>query len=407
MHTHLVATAAWRWKNQKAPVDGLLKRVATEDLVLVSTGGADWLLGSGKATKVDGGYRVTGRKIFCSGAPAGGLMMTTAVIDDPADGPTVLQIAVPTNAQGVKIENDWKALGMRGTGSHDISFDDVFVPDAAVALRRPSGKWHPLIHVVAMVALPVFNAVYVGVAEAARGLAIEAARRRSDDRVVQAHAGEMENELTSAQLALGRMIDIAMTQKPGVETTVEIMCCRAILGRGARATVDKAMDLAGGGSFLRKNAARALVPGCPGRPLPPAAGEAAECARGTFQLRIAARRLSHATYRSSLVIAGIATVSTTWLRAQDPPTPTFRAGTTLIEFTLVARDSQGNPIADLTKDDIVVTENGQPREVEFFRFDGAPPQPSPNVHSRRVISRTDSRPHRTPRAISQRCSWTR
>ena len=81
----------------------------------------------------------------------------------------------------------------------------------------------------------------------------------------------------------------------------------------------------------------------------------------------------------ALVIAGIATVSTTWLRAQDPPTPTFRAGTTLIEFTLVARDSQGNPIADLTKDDIVVTENGQPREVEFFRFDGAPPQPSPNV----------------------------
>jgi len=253
MHTHLVAAAAWRWKNQKAPVDGLLKRIVAENLVLVSTGGADWLLGSCTATKVEGGYRASGRKIFCSGAPAGGLMMTTAVLDDPADGATVLQIAVPTNAAGVKIENDWKALGMRGTGSHDITFEDVFVPDAAVALRRPSGKWHPLLHTVAMVALPVFNAVYVGVAEAARNLAIEASKRRRDDRVVQAHAGEMENELTSAQLALARMIDIAMTRQPGVETTVETMCCRAILGRGARATVDKAMDLAGGGSFLRKN----------------------------------------------------------------------------------------------------------------------------------------------------------
>jgi acyl-CoA dehydrogenase len=68
----------------------------------------------------------------------------------------------------------------------------------------------------------------------------------------------MENELTSAQLALARMIDIAMTQKPGAETTVEIMCCRAILGRGTRATVDKAMDLVGGGSFLRKNALERL-----------------------------------------------------------------------------------------------------------------------------------------------------
>ena len=253
MHTHLVATAAWRWKNQKAPVEGLLKRVAAEDLVLVSTGGADWLLGSGRAAKVDGGYRVTGRKIFCSGAPAGGLMMTTAIADDPAEGPAVLQIAVPTNAAGVTIQNDWKALGMRGTGSHDISFEDVFVPDAAVALRRPSGKWHPLLHTVAMVALPVFNSVYVGVAEAARDAAIDAVRKRRDDRLVQAHAGEMENELTSAQLALGRMIDIAMTMMPGVETTVETMCCRAVLGRGARAAVDKAMDLAGGGSFLRKN----------------------------------------------------------------------------------------------------------------------------------------------------------
>ena len=258
MHTHLVATAAWRWKNEQAPVEGLLKRVAAENLVLVSTGGADWLLGSGKATKVDGGYRVTGRKIFCSGAPAGGLMMTTAVVEDPGDGPSVLQIAVPTNAAGVRIENDWRALGMRGTGSHDISFQDVFVPDAAVALRRPSGQWHPVIHVVAMVALPIFNAVYVGVAEAARDLAIDAARRRRDDRVVQAHAGEVENELTSAQLALARMVDIAMTRKPGVETTVEIMCCRAILGRGARAAVDKAMDLAGGGSFLRRNALERL-----------------------------------------------------------------------------------------------------------------------------------------------------
>src|SRR5262249_34633322 len=78
MPTHLVAATAWRWRTQKAPVDGLLKRVAAEQLVLVSTGGADFLLGSGKATKVDGGFHVTGRKIFCSGAPAGALMLTTA-----------------------------------------------------------------------------------------------------------------------------------------------------------------------------------------------------------------------------------------------------------------------------------------------------------------------------------------
>ncbi len=251
MHTHLVATAAWRWRNQKAPVDGLLKRVAAEDLVLVSTGGADWIDGSGKAVKVEGGYRVTARKIFCSGGPAGALMLTTAIVEDPAEGPTVLQIAVPMSAQGVKIQDNWKTIGMRGTGSHDIVLEDVFVPDSAVALRRPSGKWHPLIHTVAMCALPIFNAVYVGVAEAARDLALETAKRKRDDRLVQALAGEMENELTMTQLALARLIHLATTAKPGPETSVEAMCCRALLGRGARATVDKAMELAGGGSFFR------------------------------------------------------------------------------------------------------------------------------------------------------------
>lgn len=49
MHTHLVATAAWRWKHQKlAAVEPLLKRVATERIQLVSSGGSDWIAGSGR-----------------------------------------------------------------------------------------------------------------------------------------------------------------------------------------------------------------------------------------------------------------------------------------------------------------------------------------------------------------------
>jgi alkylation response protein AidB-like acyl-CoA dehydrogenase len=53
MHTHQVATAAWRWRHQKAPVDGLLKRVAAENIVILSSGGSDWLQGSGTATRAE------------------------------------------------------------------------------------------------------------------------------------------------------------------------------------------------------------------------------------------------------------------------------------------------------------------------------------------------------------------
>ena len=253
MHTHLVGMLSWRWRNQKAPVDGVLKQVANEDVILVSTGGADWLQGSCKAVKVEGGYRVTGRKIFCSGAPAGSLLMTTAVFDDPADGPTVLQIGIPMASAGVKVQDNWRTLGMRATGSHDITLDEVFVPDAAVSLKRKSGKWHPIIDIITLVNVPIFNAVYVGVAEAARETAIEMAERNAAITIRKPWPAKWTTSSRRLQLALARMVELAMTAQPSAANSAENVAVRALLGRATRACVDKAMELPGGNSLLRAN----------------------------------------------------------------------------------------------------------------------------------------------------------
>lgn len=86
MHTHQVAIPAWRWTHQKAtPVEPLLRRIAKERILLVSSGGSDWIAGSGKAEKVDGGYRITARKIFTSAAPLGNLLMTGAVCEETGE----------------------------------------------------------------------------------------------------------------------------------------------------------------------------------------------------------------------------------------------------------------------------------------------------------------------------------
>src|SRR3954452_22783605 len=45
MHTHLVATLAWLWRTGNKGPEGMLRRVAAEKLVLVSSGGSDWLPG--------------------------------------------------------------------------------------------------------------------------------------------------------------------------------------------------------------------------------------------------------------------------------------------------------------------------------------------------------------------------
>ena len=56
---------------------------------------------------------VTARKVFASGVPAGDLLMTSAVYQDPDKGATVLHFALPLNARGISIEPTWQAMGMR------------------------------------------------------------------------------------------------------------------------------------------------------------------------------------------------------------------------------------------------------------------------------------------------------
>ena len=251
MHSHLVAVAAWRWRHQAAPTEGLLKRVAAEDLVLVSSGGSDWLDSGGVATKVDGGFTITARKPFSSGSPAGDLLSTSAVWADPDGGPTVLHFAVSLKAPGVSLMDTWHTLGMRGTGSHDIVLTDVFVPDAAVSGRRPQGPWHPLFHIISMIAFALIYSAYVGVAEGARATALTLARRKAEDETLPLLVGEMENAFATAEMSLERMILLAETGTPGAEATNRAMIGRTLTGRAAIATVERAMEVAGGAAFYR------------------------------------------------------------------------------------------------------------------------------------------------------------
>ena len=141
MHTHPVATAVWRWRHERAPVDGFLRRLAADELIVATSGGSDFLSPSGTAVKVDGGYRITGRKRFGSGSPAAHVLTTMAVYDDPAAGPTVLHVTLPLDAPGVTMTDNWQVLGMRGTGSNDIVLRTCScrTPRSARAGRRAAG----------------------------------------------------------------------------------------------------------------------------------------------------------------------------------------------------------------------------------------------------------------------------
>jgi acyl-CoA dehydrogenase len=249
MHTHGTAIQAWRLRHQKAPVEALLKRIAGERIQLLSSGGSDWLAGSGTANKVEGGYRINGQKTFASGAPTADLFSTMAVEQTP-DGPTVLHIGLPVKSEGVTILDTWNTLGMRGTGSQTVKLDNVFVPDAAVSIRRPAGKWHPFMQLISILAIPLIYAVYTGIAEAARDIAVEVAKKRKDPWIAEP-VGELETEWLATRTMHDSWVAFAEAAQSGPEATSTTYAYRALVARSAIKTVELAMVVAGGGSYFK------------------------------------------------------------------------------------------------------------------------------------------------------------
>jgi len=252
MHQHLVAAAVYNHRHSR-PGQKLLEKVAADEAILVSTGANDWMASNGTVERVDGGFLVSARKPFASGSPMGDLLVTSAPYQDPVEGWQVLHFPVPMAADGVSLGGDWQALGMRATGSHTVVLDQVFVPEAAVALRRPHGTYHPAWNVILTVAMPLIMSAYLGVAEAAAETALTMAKKRVDEPTTPYLLGELTNLLTTAQLARDDMVRIA--DDLGFEATTEtanaVLVRKAIASRAALATGEKALEATGGAGFYR------------------------------------------------------------------------------------------------------------------------------------------------------------
>lgn len=80
-----------------------------------------------RAVPVEGGWRVTGRKIFAS--LSGAATFYNVTCQEP-DSTEIRLLGVPSDADGVEIVDDWDPLGMRGTVSRTLLMRDVFVPAA-------------------------------------------------------------------------------------------------------------------------------------------------------------------------------------------------------------------------------------------------------------------------------------
>lgn len=257
MHQHLVAAAVFNHRHGR-PGQKLLEAVGGRELVLVSTGANDWLASNGEMVKVEGGYRVTAAKPFASGSPAGDMLITSAPYNDPAEGWLVLHFPLPISAEGVTVDPDWQAMGMRGTGSGTVALKDAFVAEGAVSLRRPRARYHGVYNTIVVCAMPLIMSVYVGVAETAAERAVAAARKRG---AMPQLLGELENQLTAARLAVDSMVSLAndLEFEPSNELSSAMLVRKTLTSSAVIATAAKALEVAGGVGYLRVSGIERLL----------------------------------------------------------------------------------------------------------------------------------------------------
>jgi alkylation response protein AidB-like acyl-CoA dehydrogenase len=163
----------------------------------------------------------------------------------------VIHFGLPMNSPHVKVMDNWRTLGMRGTGSHDVLIEGHVVPDAAVSVTRKAGQWHPVFQIIATLAFPLVYSVYLGIAESARDIAVALAKKRHADRNVLSLVGQMETSLRAAQLARNGMLATVASGTPSAESVNEVMIGRHLVERSAIRTVELAMEAAGGAGFYR------------------------------------------------------------------------------------------------------------------------------------------------------------
>ncbi len=173
---HLVMARSTRWpgrlsrKLARETVEGvaLINALRVEpDLGSPSRGG----LPATTARKTETGWRLSGRKIYSTGAPILKWYAVWAKTDE-----STLRVGlflVPAGLPGTRIVETWDHLGLRASGSHDIVFDDVVFPlDHEIDVRKPD-DWGVPDFTQATVHAIFVAAIYDGVARAARDWLVE------------------------------------------------------------------------------------------------------------------------------------------------------------------------------------------------------------------------------------------
>ncbi len=211
------------------------------------------------ARRTGTGWRLTGRKIYSTGAPILNWYVVWAKTDEP--DARVGMFLVPAGLPGTRIVETWDHLGLRASGSHDVVFNDVVFPlDYEIDVRKPE-EWRTPDVTQATVHGVFVAAIYDGVAHAARDWLIEFLKNRVPANLgvplaTLPRAQEILGGIESRLIANARLIDsFAADFDDGVQlSAAEANVVKLTVTNNAVAAVEDALSLSSNHGLSRANA---------------------------------------------------------------------------------------------------------------------------------------------------------
>lgn len=269
--SHRLAVA--QGDDQRAKQLSMLLRLVVRRKLLVAhagtePGGSALYFPKALARPTDDGYVVNGVKVFATNSAEADLVTTFVRVPD-GDWFRIASVLVPRHTAGMTVKDDWDPMGMRGSGSNSIVFEDCLVPADMVHLLgrvgEPSTEGWPGILAVNF---PLV-ATFAGLAEAAYDMAVDTARKKrkqpfgmllADRSAIRHLLAEMAVDVAVVRATLARtaarlddvisLSDDALTMELVCDALADFQCTKLAINRAAARVVDNAMSVVGGGSYL-------------------------------------------------------------------------------------------------------------------------------------------------------------
>lgn len=207
-----------------------------------------------RATKVDGGWRISGSKQFITSGKIAGLVMVAAVTDPDAGKKGLSVFIVPTDRPGFSVDKVEHKLGQGASDTCALRFDDMFVEDDLL-IGQPGQGYR-----IALANLETgrigIAAQCVGMAQAAMDIAVAYAKeRKSFGKPIIEHQAvgfRLADLATRLEAARQLVLNAARVKDAGLPCLIEASMAKLFASEAAEQIVSGALQTLGGYGYLEE-----------------------------------------------------------------------------------------------------------------------------------------------------------